>query len=102
MHSDELLNAQFRPTQYTYGYDQQEVDLFIDQAAATLKIYESQPHLAASFEAALGHPPVTAQLVNAVQFTPTTATLGYDQRDVDACLDRLAVAFDAHERAYLA
>ena len=95
MRSDELLNQEFRATKYSYGYDQREVDTFIDRAAATLKIYESgtvQNDIHTS-DAGLEHPPITSQLVQTVRFTPTHLTEGYDQHDVDDFLDRLASAF---------
>lgn len=100
MRSDELLNQQFRATKYSYGYDQREVDTFIDRAAATLKIYESgtvHSDIHTS-DVGLEHPPITSQFVDNVRFTPTHLSEGYDQHDVDEFLDRLASAFQNLER----
>lgn len=90
MRSEDVLNEQFRATKYNLGYDQQEVDTFIERAVHTLRKYEEGQ----SPEA----PTVTAQKVDAVRFTPTQFREGYHQQDVDEFLDKLAEAFQAHER----
>ena len=101
MRSDELLNQQFRATKYNFGYDQREVDTFIDKAAATLKIYEASTVQSDDQhpDVELAHPPITANLVRSVRFTPTHLSEGYDQRDVDDFLDRLALAFQNAEES---
>lgn len=90
MRSEEVLKEQFRGTKYDMGYDQQEVDTFIERAVNTLRTYEEgqSPQ----------EPLVTAQKVDAVRFTATKFRDGYDQQDVDNFLDKLARAFQAHER----
>lgn len=90
MRSEEVLNEQFRGTRYNLGYDQQEVDNFIERAVNTLRTYEAGQ--------APQEPHVTAQKVDAVRFTQTKFREGYDQQDVDEFLDKLARAFQAHER----
>ncbi len=90
MRSDDVLNEQFRATKYNVGYDQQEVDTFIDRAVDTLRKYE-QGNIPTE-------PLLTAQKVDSARFTPTKFREGYDQEDVDTFLDRLSDVFQAHER----
>jgi len=89
MRSDDVLNEQFRATKYTVGYDQREVDRFLDRVIETLRTYE---------EGATPEHPLTAEHVQAVQFAPTRYREGYDPEDVDVFLDRLSEAFARHER----
>ncbi|RRJ88857.1 DivIVA domain-containing protein [Gulosibacter macacae] len=89
MRSDDVLKEQFRQTKYSIGYDQQEVDSFLDRVVDTLRSYEA------------GDNPenlLTAKNVQTVQFASTRYREGYDPQEVDHLLDRLTVAFEALER----
>ena len=88
MHSDDVLNEQFRPTKFRVGYDQREVDTFLDRVVDTLRHYESGAEVEA---------PLTKDHVERIQFAPTRYRQGYDPQDVDQFLDRLAVAFQKYE-----
>ncbi|MGO1542857.1 MAG: DivIVA domain-containing protein [Gulosibacter sp.] len=85
MRSDEVLNEQFRATKYSVGYDQREVDHFLDRVVDTLRKHESGE--------TIERQPVTAATVQSVQFAPTRFREGYDPHDVDQFLDRLKQAF---------
>lgn len=89
MRSEDVLNEQFRATKYTVGYDQQEVDHFLDRVIDTLRTYE---------DGAIPDQPLTAQHVHSVRFAPTRYREGYEPQDVDRFLERLAEAFQDRER----
>ena len=89
MRSEDVLNEQFRATKYTVGYDQREVDHFLDRVIRTLRTYE---------DGAVPEHPLTAHHVQSVQFAPTRYREGYDPHDVDTFLDRLSEAFEHRER----
>ena len=93
LRSDDVRNEQFRSTKYSVGYDQQEVDQFLDRVVDTLSHYEA----GATPAAELGASHVSASKIAEVQFAPTRYRQGYDPQDVDQFLDRLAVAFQRYE-----
>ncbi|MBF4613103.1 DivIVA domain-containing protein [Curtobacterium sp. VKM Ac-1376] len=82
----EVSDARFRPTRWREGYDQNEVDAFLDRIRATLAGYEH------------GHPvdPLTPDDVAAVRFQPTKFREGYAQDQVDDFLDEVVVALRKH------
>lgn len=90
MRSEEVLNEQFRATKFSAGYDQQEVDHFLDRVVDTLRKYESGE--------SIEHQPLTAETVESVQFASTRFREGYDPHDVDQFLDRLSKAFQEFKR----
>ena len=74
----EVLNKKFSATKFREGYDQDEVDAFLDRVAVTLQEMErgeSTPRA------------VTAQAVGDVKFKATKFREGYDQDEVDDFLD---------------
>jgi DivIVA domain-containing protein len=85
--SADVVNARFAPTKFREGYDQDEVDTFLDRAAAALRAWES----AAGASAGL-----TPEQVVAQRFQPTKFRAGYDQDAVDRYLDQLVVALREH------
>ncbi|WP_421735942.1 DivIVA domain-containing protein [Cellulomonas sp.] len=78
--SAEVLNQKFAATKFREGYDQDEVDDFLDRVADTLKEREG---------AGRATKPVTAQLIDGIRFQTTKWREGYDQQEVDAFLDRV-------------
>ncbi|SJM57606.1 DivIVA domain-containing protein [Gulosibacter sp. 10] len=90
MRSDDVLQEQFRATKYTVGYDQMEVDHFLDRVVDTLRHYEAGE--------SPKRQPVTAEHVQSVAFAQTRFREGYDPHDVDQFLDRLHEAFTDFER----
>ena len=73
--ADELRRARLRTTQMRQGYDEREVDDFLDGVAARLRSDEPDWALAAA--------------VAAARFTATTFRRGYDMADVDDSLQHV-------------
>jgi DivIVA domain-containing protein len=76
----EVLNQKFAATKFREGYDQDEVDDFLDRVVETLKELEGGPHASR---------PVTTREIGGVRFAVTKWREGYDQREVDDLLDRV-------------
>lgn len=91
MRSDDVTNERFRATKFDVGYDQAEVDRFLDTAQEALQKLESG--------AAPAESPLSARSVADVRFTQTRFREGYAAKDVDDFLDRLQDAFQEHERS---
>lgn len=89
MRSDDVKNERFRATKFDLGYDQAEVDSFLDTAHEALRRLEDG---AAPQETRL-----SARSVEDVRFTQTRFREGYDPKDVDEFLDRLQAAFAERE-----
>jgi len=86
MLASDVANAKFAPTKWREGYDQREVDDFLDRVRATLAGYEA------------GRPvdPLTPEDVTLARFQPTKFREGYRQDEVDDLLDRVVVALRQH------
>ncbi len=81
--ADEVLNSRFQTTKFREGYDQDEVDDFLDRVVHTLRAREAgTPDPTA----------LTADDIAATRFRATKLREGYDQDDVDALLDRVGSA----------
>ena len=82
MLASDVTAKRFRPTKFRQGYDQGEVDTFLDRVHATLAGYEQ------------GRPadPLTPEDVTNARFTPTAWREGYAQGEVDDFLDEVVVA----------
>lgn len=72
--ADDVLNAKFQATKFRWGYDQNEVDDFLDQVVATLK----------------GGRTLHAHDVRTHEFRRTRFREGYAIDDVDALMDAVA------------
>ena len=77
----DISSLRFTPTKFRTGYNQQEVDRFVDLIAANLA-------LPLAVERALG------QQVTEVCFTSTTFRAGYDVDEVDHVLATLGIRLD--------
>ena len=84
--ADEVLNAKFQATKFGAGYDQDEVDDFLDRVVATLRAREG---------GAPAPQPVTVADIDACSFTATKWREGYAPKDVDALLDRVRAELGA-------
>ena len=82
----EVLAAKFQSTKFTEGYDQDEVDDFLDRVVATLRAREG---------GAPADRPLTVADLDAQSFTTTKFREGYSQPDVDALLERVRVQLGA-------
>lgn len=89
LRSEDVVGATFTQTQFREGYDEQEVDDLLDEAAAALRHHEGG-HVA-------GSAPLTSRRVAEARFTATTLRRGYDQGEVDAFLDDLRHTLRHHE-----
>jgi DivIVA domain-containing protein len=69
-----VRKAMFRTTRLQSGYEEEQVDNFLDEIAETLA----------------GGRPLDPALVRAAVFTTTRVRPGYAQEDVDTLLDKVA------------
>ncbi|WP_082495086.1 DivIVA domain-containing protein [Cellulomonas sp. Leaf334] len=76
----DVLNQKFAATKFREGYDQDEVDRFLDRVTVTLRGLEGGETTGDA---------VTADEVGAVRFHATKFREGYDQDEVDDFLDRV-------------
>ncbi|OOC55824.1 MULTISPECIES: DivIVA domain-containing protein [Nocardiopsis] len=89
MTPEDIREQQFATTRLTTGYNEQEVDDFLDRAEFTLGVLQrGQPERAT----------LTAAEVERVQFATTRARPGYDPAQVDRFLDVLAEEMRQYER----
>ena len=78
--SAEVLNAKFTATKFREGYDQDQVDDFLDRVVATLRAREAgRPEPAA----------VSVVELDGRTFTTTKFRQGYEIQDVDALVQRV-------------
>lgn len=84
----DIREKRFATTRLTTGYNEQEVDEFLDRAEYTLEVLlQGRPDRAT----------LTAAEVERVQFATTRARPGYDPAQVDHFLDELAEEFRRYE-----
>ena len=88
--ADDVLNTRFRAVKLEHGYDQDEVDDFLDRVMHTLRARETGTTPSS---------PVTAQDVADVRFQATRFREGYAMTEVDDLLDRVATTLGAPARA---
>ncbi|PRX95529.1 DivIVA domain-containing protein [Allonocardiopsis opalescens] len=82
--SDRVERSQFPTTRFREGYDEQDVDTFLDRVVRTLRGTDPQP--------------LNAAQVRATRFSTTRLRPGYDTAAVDALLEEVAAALERHER----
>jgi DivIVA domain-containing protein len=87
--AEQVLNSRFKPTRFSAGYDQDEVDNFLDRVVATLRHAESGQQAGS---------PLRPNEITSARFATTKWREGYDQAQVDALLEEV-VATIAHHRA---
>jgi len=82
MLASDVAAKRFQPTKFRNGYDQRDVDDFLDRVQATFAGYEQ------------GRPvdPLTPEDVVTTRFRATRWREGYDQGEVDDFLDDVVVA----------
>lgn len=88
--ADDVLGSTFTQTHLTEGYDERDVDEFLDRAVGALRHHE---------QGASGPAGLTSEGVRKARFTPTRVRRGYDMGEVDAMLDEVAAALAGHETA---
>ena len=82
--ADGVLQAKFQPTRFREGYDQDEVDDFLDTITAILRSHEAGERIDAS---------AAVDLCRNASFQPTKFREGYDQRQVDDFVTQLEHGF---------
>lgn len=86
----DVRDQRFATTRLTTGYNEQEVDEFLDRAEYTLDVLlQGRPERAT----------LTSDDVERAQFATTRARPGYDPAQVDRFLDILADELRLHERS---
>ncbi|KAB1639739.1 DivIVA domain-containing protein [Pseudoclavibacter terrae] len=89
--SEDVRTKRFNALKFDGCYDVQEVDQFLDQAAATLEAFESgrpeEAQIAGAHE------------VEAVKFTSRVYERGYSAQEVDVFLEELADAIARYKRS---
>ncbi|HQG16400.1 MAG TPA: DivIVA domain-containing protein [Ornithinibacter sp.] len=89
LRGDDVLNTTFTQTQFRRGYDEREVDDFLDRAVVALRHHESGRPVAEA--------PMSSRDVEGVRFTQTQLRRGYDEEEVDTLLADLAGTLAQHE-----
>lgn len=86
----DVREKRFATTRLTTGYNEQEVDDFLDRAEFTLEVlWQGRPDRAT----------LTAAEVERIQFATTRARPGYDPAQVDHFLDELAEELRRYEQS---
>ena len=89
--SKDVTNQAFTPTQFRPGYDEREVDEFLDQVVETLRYYE---------RGGIPGPQAPATSAHVGTFTSTKYRRGYDDREVDEFLDKVVEALRYYEQGW--
>ena len=77
--AEDVLNARFAQTQFREGYDEREVDEFLDSVVIALRHYANGGDTASA--------PLSAARITGATFTVTSFRRGYARSDIDALLD---------------
>ncbi|TDE94851.1 DivIVA domain-containing protein [Occultella glacieicola] len=85
--ADQVLNARFQTTRFRPGYDQDEVDDFLDEIVAGLRQAETGQR---------GTGTLRPDEVAAKRFSTTSFRQGYDQAGVDALLREVRATLETH------
>ena len=89
MTPEDIRNSRFATTRLTTGYNEQEVDDFLDRAEHTLGVL---------LQGRTDRATLTSAEVERVQFATTRARPGYDPAQVDRFLDALADELRRYEQ----
>lgn len=93
--AEDVTNQKFKATRFREGYDQDEVDEFLEEVTGTLRTWESLSDALASGKSvdvrtAWSQGQVTSAMVTGSRFRATRRHEGYSQPEVDTFLDDLA------------
>ena len=89
LRGEDVLNVTFTQTQFREGYDEREVDDFLDRATAALRHHEKGLPAAAA--------PMSSRDVSSARFSETKLRRGYDQEQIDAFLDDVVGTLEQYE-----
>lgn len=87
--SDSIASKKFQPTKFSEGYDQDQVDDFLDLVTQELRRLETGTD---PLQSSVTTPLLTPEDVVNKRFQPTKFREGYDQDQVDDYLDEIVVA----------
>jgi len=87
--SQEVMNAKFSATRFSEGYEQDEIDEFLDEITETLRAWEKRTAAGASQSADAPSGMLTSQDVLNKKFSVGKFFEGYEQSEVDAFLDEI-------------
>ena len=95
--SQDVLNKKFSATRFSEGYEQDEIDEFLDEITETLRAWEKRTAAGASQSADAPSGMLTSQDVLNKKFSVGKFFEGYEQSEVDAFLDEIMRALRNYE-----
>ncbi|WP_454935769.1 DivIVA domain-containing protein [Actinomyces oris] len=87
--SNDVDNVRFTATQFREGYEQHEVDSFLEKIASTLRVLQAGTNSTGYASNIAGGKVLTADDVQSMKFQGTRFREGYEQDEVDSFLDHV-------------
>ena len=87
--SNDVDNVRFTATQFREGYEQHEVDSFLEKIASTLRVLQAGTNSTGYASDIAGGKVLTADDVQSMKFQGTRFREGYEQDEVDSFLDHV-------------
>ena len=87
--SNDVDNVRFTATQFREGYEQHEVDGFLEKIASTLRVLQAGTNSTGYASNIAGVKVLTADDVQSMKFQGTRFREGYEQDEVDSFLDHV-------------
>ena len=87
--SNDVDNVRFTATQFREGYEQHEVDSFLEKIASTLRVLQAGTNSTGYASNIAGVKVLTADDVQNMKFQGTRFREGYEQDEVDRFLDHV-------------
>ena len=87
--SNDVDNVRFTATQFREGYEQHEVDSFLEKIASTLRVLQTGTNSTGYASNIAGVKVLTADDVQSKKFHGTRFREGYEQDEVDSFLDHV-------------
>ena len=87
--SNDVDNVRFTATQFREGYEQHQVDSFLEEIASTLRVLQARTDSTGYTSDVTGVKMLTADDVQNMKFQGTRFREGYEQDEVDRFLDHV-------------
>ena len=87
--SNDVDNVRFTATQFREGYEQHQVDSFLEKIASTLRVLQAGTNSTGYASNIAGVKVLTADDVQSKKFQGTRFREGYEQNEVDSFLDHV-------------
>ena len=87
--SNDVDNVRFTATQFREGYEQHQVDSFLEKIASTLRVLQAGTNSTGYASDIAGGKVLTADDVQSMKFQGTRFREGYEQDEVDSFLDHV-------------